>query len=507
MANASPRLVLLGVAVSRAQAASGGDENDLLAQTLAWQAITILAVFALALALFGGILVFVRFHQRQRFKASASFRPEEFVDNGKAGVAWGRAREGNDGYESSKLLDMSCFKHDSPGDTSGAAFCETVRELFEEEIARGLESGRIADRLERLERLLEMACSGRSARALELRDRLERLEREVRDRTCADSPQLPHHGPIARSETPASQSSTSPCMSTAVAPPAPLPILPSLVPRAFCDAGTMTESSEQPQRRRRPSVGGLLPPTPTAIDNLRLACTTAQKSLNQRDTQISSLTRELRQSQRALWQQTLDEKRLSRKLNELLRNPTYAPQASFAQTKEIQELQKDITALSNRLVTAKSSELRWSLIVRQQRAYFAQSEKAARDGLEAFKRHVAGEVFIGGKLHSKDGTKASGVMSRVRPQSESHDRASPHAFSGSEDEEMLLREGDAADEDTSFSEHDHDFHETISPASSKSGGVDSVGRGSPCRTLGRLPPAPIDVSCPLSPVSSQSQSV
>lgn len=520
-----------GAVAVRALAAADGDAGDMSAETV-WQVLAVVAVAALALSLGCGIVMYVRLQQRQRSRFSLR-RAEDFHDGGKAGVAWGADPERGGHCDAS--LDRSEFKHE-PLDASGAVLCETLRELLQEEVGRGLEKGRIADRIERLERRLESLGAGRASRSSEIRERLENLERQVLSGAllnggCAAAPPLP---PFVGADKPQSPMGWS-CGSTTSGPPPPTTL--PMVPAAYCDMGIMTDPPEESQRARlthclsgvfspssssgrsprvsrRVRGSGALPASPGAASQLRQSLAAAQQALQQKDAETYALTRELRQSQQTLWRQTLDERSLSRRLKDLLCN------TGASHAKEIKELQQDITALSSRLADTKAAEWQWSLIVKRQRAYHAQNERAAREGIALFKRHPAGEVFVGPAHRSEDGGEARGRCRRHRGR---RPHPSAQAVSEYSEEEMLIHEHDAGDDNTSLFDCDEEeFLSSSSPGGGRSvtpappplpgapvlDGNDISGGEEPgtSRSRGSRAPPPIDVGTPSpqSPVSAQS---
>eukprot|EP00927_Polykrikos_kofoidii_P044233 TRINITY_DN38255_c0_g1_i1.p1 TRINITY_DN38255_c0_g1~~TRINITY_DN38255_c0_g1_i1.p1 ORF type:complete len:476 (+),score=81.67 TRINITY_DN38255_c0_g1_i1:256-1683(+) len=458
-----------GGAATRSLAVASDDGRDLSAEIAVWQVVAVLAFVALAAYLVGGMVLFVWFHQRQRSKDSSS--------RGGADIAWGDDPERGFSCDALKSLKWSDDKRSATMHTSDGDVRDILRELFEEEVARGLDTSCFADRLERLERRIEAAGASRATGAAELHERLDRLQRQLLNDGTPMTREgasliLPIRVKLTQSEKPGTIE--------AAAPTTPPPMLSTLVPLAHRNAETMTEpqddhGSSESLGCTSGSVRGSITSKsqmPASTSKMKDFLASSQRALYDKDTQTSALTRELRQKQRSLWQQTLNDKTAARKLKELLCNTKFAPTASVSHAAEIQELQKDIADLSSRLADAKAAEWQWSTIVCRQRAYFSQSERAAQEGLTILSKHPAGEIFIGSALEESNKSPRSRACREAKNRRYTSAHAADEDF---DDEEMLVYENDDAEDDNSLFDHE-DFDTCHSPREGECDGDDTSNR-------------------------------
>lgn len=321
-----------------------------------------------------------------------------------------------------------------------------LRGLLEEEISRGLTRSGISDRLERLERKEEMAEHRERAG---LCGRLDRLERHVMASAGGlllgeQIPPPPASPPPVLVSQPAASSaglSVSPsCQGRGASHkaqplqhphmldefPAPGPPQPPTIeaepPRRpeMLDAATLTDA-ESGSERSTPKGGGSSrracrrkdtgcapgasfgptfrqmrqrdPPEKMAKEveedfSLRSSLHTLQLKLERRDSQTQELSRQLRECQKALWQQTMEARGASKRLRDVLGG------SKTAEAEEFRQLQEQIKELSSRLADTSMREMSWEIIAKRQRAFFLQSERLASEGLTLLKRHPCGEVFI-----------------------------------------------------------------------------------------------------------------
>lgn len=151
------------------------------------------------------------------------------------------------------------------------------------------------------------------------------------------------------------------------------------------DSGTMTDPSYSSSLlKRKPHQH---------IENQRQSVDTLQRKLYHVDEKTSELHRALRQCQKDIWVQTLEEKHNKRKLCKVLCNSDFAPQISRARAEEICALERKIEDLSGGLAEARGQEARWWDIAQKQRAFYAQNLPESQPGAALFKKHPAGVVF------------------------------------------------------------------------------------------------------------------
>jgi len=125
--------------------------------------------------------------------------------------------------------------------------------------------------------------------------------------------------------------------------------------------------------------------------SLRLSMGTLQRNLQKRDGQTQELHRQLRQTQQDCQRQKLEATWATQKLQDLLSNPKTAPQV---QAQEMQGLRKSVDSLSSQLADSKQSEMQLQIVAMRQRAFFMQSERVAQEGVNLFRKHPAGELFL-----------------------------------------------------------------------------------------------------------------
>lgn len=265
--------------------------------------------------------------------------------------------------------------------------CETLRGVLEEEISRGLKASGISDRLDRLE--------------------MQAKEQQVLSGSLLP-PSTSKRGAPAPSEVPEPAA-------VAVAPHLDATIKPQALV-AKRDALVMTDptnpdgSALSEERSRSISqCGSHLALSPSSrqkrycdppergwmhVDedkSLRVSLVTVQRNLARRDSQTQELHRQLRQTEQDCVKQKLEAAYASRKLQDLLSNPTFAPQAQAA---ELQSLRTKVEDLASRLADSKSAEIQWCVVAKRQKAFFMQSERVATEGVNLFRKHPAGELFL-----------------------------------------------------------------------------------------------------------------
>lgn len=261
---------------------------------------------------------------------------------------------------------------------------ETLRGLLKEEISKALQHEGISERLDRLEHRDEASQGG-------VNERLERLEKAM------SQPQPPSQAPWP----------PPPAGPVQAPPPPPLDGMQAAALRA---AATALDDAPREEDRDMPSSGGgrklgfgptsrqlrLPDPPETAYDinedvAMKTSLKTISKQLHKRDMQTTELHRQLRQCQEALWEQTLEARSASKRLRDLLTDPT---QVKPEQARELERLTNEVKSVSSKLADSKAAEMRWAWIAKRQRAFFMQSEKMGQEGMELLRRHPAGEIFL-----------------------------------------------------------------------------------------------------------------
>lgn len=118
---------------------------------------------------------------------------------------------------------------------------------------------------------------------------------------------------------------------------------------------------------------------------------TVQRNLARRDSQTQELHRQLRITEQECIRNKMEANYSRKRLQDLLSDPSLAPQF---QAQELGQLRQTIDDLSTRLADSRSSETTWSKIAKRQRAFFMQSELVAQEGVNLFRKHPAGELFL-----------------------------------------------------------------------------------------------------------------
>mmetsp|Transcript_89096 Transcript_89096/g.236708 ORF Transcript_89096/g.236708 Transcript_89096/m.236708 type:complete len:459 (-) Transcript_89096:278-1654(-) len=259
---------------------------------------------------------------------------------------------------------------------------ETLRGLLKEEISKALQHEGISERLERLERRDE---SSRSP----VGERLDRLEKAM------SQPHAPWPPPPA-----------SPVQAP---PPPPLLGMQALSLRTTATAGDEAPRQDAEDRTSPSSSCGRKlgfgptnrqlrlpdpPEQPSDVNEdagMKMSLKTLSRQLHKRDMQTTDLHRQLRQCQESLWEQTLEARSASKRLRDLLADPS---QVNAERVQELERLTGEVKSLSSLLADAKAAEMRWAWIAKRQRAFFMQNEKMGQEGMELLRRHPAGEIFL-----------------------------------------------------------------------------------------------------------------
>lgn len=288
-----------------------------------------------------------------------------------------------------------------PGDKvlvcSPRQFRETLRQLLESELPRGLTNSGLLEQLQRLEEKVQL--SSELARTVEVRSEGRAATEGLRA--------VANAGPRgADTATPQSGRGTEGGPPSEGGLPGAVPApeaLPHAVPPPRIDPpealGLPAPPACRPQTSFGPTDRQLALPDPPekcapSIDvhsSLEASLATVQKVLGRRDAQTAELHRQLKEARQCLWEQTAEARAATAKLQELLTDPSRGP---AMQAETIRELQVEVRDLAGRLADARAQERHWSAIARRQRAFFLQSERLGQEGLLHLRRHPCGEVFL-----------------------------------------------------------------------------------------------------------------
>jgi len=277
--------------------------------------------------------------------------------------------------------------------------------ILEDEISRGLKASGISDRLDRLEQQAKeqqvlnssnLPPPPRQATAFDL-DSTAKLQQgqAMLPSDLAATVKAPAYVPKHDAETstvpwPSRDASTlteaaSSTNSHIATRPAPRD---SAIPY-WLDQSLVLSPSGRQKRYEDPPEKGWMP-----IDedrSLRMSTVTVQRNLSKRDIQCQELHRQLRQTQLDCQNQKLEATYATKKLQDLLSDPSSAPQA---QAEEVKIMRHKIEDISGKLADCKQSEMQWSITAKRQRAFFMQSERVAQEGVNLFRKHPAGELFL-----------------------------------------------------------------------------------------------------------------
>jgi len=282
---------------------------------------------------------------------------------------------------------------------------EVMRGILEDEISRGLKASGISDRLDRLEQQAkeQQVLSGSNLPPPSKRAPIEAASSDLDSTvkflqgssdemaaTLKAEAKVPKRD--AETLTVARPSCDASTLTEAEPPPSRIATRPpgrdSNVPYWLDRSLTLSPSNRQ-KRYEDPPEKGWMP-----IDedrSLRMSMVTVQRNLQKRDSQTQELHRQLRQTQQDCQNQKLEATYATKKLQDLLSDPTSAPQV---QAEELQGLRHKVEDLSGKLADSKQSEMQWGIVAKRQRAFFMQSERVAQEGVNLFRKHPAGELFL-----------------------------------------------------------------------------------------------------------------
>mmetsp|Transcript_46569 Transcript_46569/g.110756 ORF Transcript_46569/g.110756 Transcript_46569/m.110756 type:complete len:494 (+) Transcript_46569:198-1679(+) len=266
--------------------------------------------------------------------------------------------------------------------------CESLRGLLEEEISRGLERSGINDRLDRLEK--QVHESGTLT-----------AEATGTNKTLRSTATATAGGEDVQY---LDSSSSSPATPSRVAPASPSILVSSKEDACEPPPAPLLESDIEAAERtmelapsRSQMMQEMLTDTSTTSkarrsmdeeSSLRGSLVTVQRALGRRDAETQELKRQLRETSQALWNQTVEARHATKRLQDLLSDPTSAPALQADELARALERNEELSAA---LADAKSQEGHWETVARRQRAFFLQSQHVSQDNI---KRHPAGEVFI-----------------------------------------------------------------------------------------------------------------
>lgn len=311
------------------------------------------------------------------------------------------------------LLDKASPAPDKLPASVKIELAEVMRGILEDEISRGLKASGISDRLDRLEQQAKEQQVLSSANLPPPPGKCANQLIPVEATSCdLDSTAKMQQG----------QAMLPSDLAATVKAQAYVPKInaeTSTVPRPSRDASTITEAvstgshiasrppprdsavpywldrslilspSNRQKRYEDPPEKGWMP-----IDedrSVRMSMVTVQRNLQKRDVQTQELHRQLRQTQQDNHNQKLEAAYATKKLQDLLADPSSAPQA---QAEEVKVLRHQVEDISGKLADAKQSEMQWSITAKRQRAFFMQSERVAQEGVNLFRKHPAGELFL-----------------------------------------------------------------------------------------------------------------
>lgn len=379
-----------------------GDEGSALS---AWvgAAIAMVGMLLAACAIGGAAFLYQRHRNRSVItKEVQKVQVTSTENGGKKGQAWSDPEIGETVAE--RALPVHNDAPNAPDKLSAGVrleLAETLRGILEDEISRGLKASGISDRLDRLEQQAkeQQVLSGallpppsKTAGVVVAPDLVQTMK--------AEAPSASGSSDLEATRKP-----------EAIVPKRDVETLTEL---SLNDLASLEETSSQRDtvKRRDSGINGLrkdlvLSPSKRQLGNpdppekgwvhidedksLRVSLTTVQKKLQQRDLQTQELHRQLRQTEQDCWDQKREATFASKRLMDLVSDPSQAPRV---QAEELSNLRCRVEDLSFRLSDSKQSETQWQIVAKRQRAFFMQSERVAQEGVNLFRKHPAGELFL-----------------------------------------------------------------------------------------------------------------
>lgn len=285
--------------------------------------------------------------------------------------------------------------------------CETLRQLLETELPKGLAASGLADQLDRLEQKLARSASPTAAAATEIRLPVVGLRGAAVANSGAEDKASPPASALQDDDTrtPETSERSSGKSNGGAADEeaeASMSLQESQEAHIFelSNGSQSLQSVDRPEQlqfgptarqRELPEPREKWVPPPAEEKSLGTSLKTVQKVLGRRDAQTSELHRQLREVRQSLWVQTLEARDSNAKLRALLTDPSRVPQA---QAEAIENLTLNVKDLSGRLADARTQEKYWLNIAKRQRAFFVQNESIGDEGRQLLRRHPAGEVFL-----------------------------------------------------------------------------------------------------------------
>jgi hypothetical protein len=389
-------------------------------------AIAMIGMLLAACTIGGAAFLYQRHRNRSVTREVQKVQVNSADNGGKKGQAWSDPEMGGE-----TIIDKASLPihNDSPvvppeklSPSVKFELAETLRNILEDEISRGLKASGISDRLDRLEQQQkeQQVLSGAmlppstksggaspspdlvqtaKAQALygsstsdwdatikpedghlyisekkekEQEARIADLERQLQER----SQQLQQSQAQLQSDQGAQTTTPD-----------------SLRPRASAPDNSRKDLTLSASKRQR---GNQDPPERGWVHipedrSLRASLITVQKKLQQRDLQTQELHRQLRATEQDHWNQKREASFASKRLLDLLSDPSHAPKV---QAEELKGFRNRVDDLSSRLADSKQSETQWQIVAKRQRAFFMQSERVAQEGVNLFRKHPAGELFL-----------------------------------------------------------------------------------------------------------------
>lgn len=363
------------------------DEGNALS---AWVGAAIAMVGMLLMACAIGMTAFLyqRHNRRSVLREVQKVTVKGTENGGKKPQAWQDPEVGAE--QVSTVVDKASVVHDAtvvPDKLSPNVrleLAETLRSILQDEMVQGLKASGIPDRL-------------------------DRLEQQAREQQVLSGSLLPPPTLDTTLKPQTAQASSMSEWGATLKPVAPMPPVelrdaPPKPPVELCDATTLTEAEHFPQVQvSKPELSPSArqkrfadPPEKgwQHIDeerSARVSLVTVQRNLYKRDSQTQELHRQLRETQKDCISQKLEATHAVKRLQDLLADPSFAPQV---QAEELRHLKCQVEDLSGSLADTKQSEVQWQIVAKRQRAFFMQSERVAQEGVNIFRKHPAGELFL-----------------------------------------------------------------------------------------------------------------
>jgi len=383
-----------------------GDEGSALS---AWvgAAIAMVGMLVAACAFGAFFILYSRHRNRSTIREVPTVQVKTAENGSKKPQAWPDPEVAGD--QGDTVLDKASTVHADavvPDKLSASVrleLAETLRGILEDEISRGLKASGISDRLDRLEQQSreQQVLSGSllpqsSSKAQELAAGSD-LDHTVKAQAGTAYGSSPELAATLKPEAKVSKRDAE-----------------TVTDQVSCDAAKPTEDEQRLDLPPMLRAGESYPPHPNTLTpsgrqkrypdppekgwmhvdedrSLRMSLMTVQRNLQKRDGQTQELHRQLRQTEVDCQNQKLEATYAAKRLQDLLCDPASAPKVQAA---EMSTLRKRVDDLSGRLADSKQSELHYAIVNKRQRAFFMQSERVAQEGVNLFRKHPAGELFL-----------------------------------------------------------------------------------------------------------------